>query len=101
MTCRPCCARWRFGPIPTSPVDPDEMPVRTAIKLADGRTIIGEKSDTSGFHTKPMSWDRIQAKFDRLTHGIVDPALAHEISAAVEGLEAIAVRQLTGLLGRV
>lgn len=55
---------------------PGEMPVRMTVRLADGRTITGEKADDEGGHTRPLSWDQVRGKFDRLTAGRLAPPSA-------------------------
>lgn len=80
---------------------PGEMPVRIAIELADGRRVEGEKADYLGFHARPLSWDEVRGKFDRLTAGKLDAGLGREVAAAAEGIDGIAVRDLTALLARV
>ncbi|RYC30636.1 MmgE/PrpD family protein [Lichenibacterium minor] len=80
---------------------PGEMPVRMTVQLADGRAITGEKTDYEGFHTRPLSWDQVRGKFDRLTTGKLDPALGRDIADAAQGIDSLAVRELTALLARV
>jgi hypothetical protein len=48
-----------------------------------------------------MSWDQVQAKFDRLTDGKLDKALAGEISAIASEMDMVPVKLLTALLARV
>ena len=48
-----------------------------------------------------MSWDQVQAKFDRLTDGKLDKALGKEISAIASEMDTVPVKELTALLGRV
>ena len=45
-----------------------------------------------------MSWDRAQAKFERLAAGAIEPELAAEIAAAVAALDDLETRDLTSLL---
>ena len=49
---------------------PDEMPMRIRIVLRDGRTISVEKGDYEGFHTRPMLWDHVVEKYERLGNSI-------------------------------
>jgi len=58
-----------------------EIPASIKIELENGETIQGEKSVFDGFHSTPMSWDQVRAKFDRLTDGKPDKGLGREISA--------------------
>jgi 2-methylcitrate dehydratase len=80
---------------------PDEMPSRIRITLNDGRVLIKEKRDYEGFLTRPMAWQRITEKFERLTAWRVPLRLQREIEDAVSNLETIQVRELTSMLGRV
>lgn len=79
---------------------PDEMPARVRIVLRDRRTLTREKKDYEGFYTRPMSWDVVVAKFDRLAAPFADAALRREIVSAVLNIESISVRDLTGLIAR-
>jgi 2-methylcitrate dehydratase len=47
-----------------------------------------------------MTRDQVVEKFNRLTANFADDALRAEIISAVDGLEDIAVEDLTALLGR-
>jgi 2-methylcitrate dehydratase len=78
-----------------------EMPASIKIELENGETIQGEKSVFDGFHSTPMSWDQVRAKFDRLTDGKLDKGLGREISAIASDMDTVSVKQLTALLARV
>lgn len=69
----------------------ERFPAEHACRIrVDGH--VREKRDYEGFHTRPMSWNRVVAKFERIAgrrRAIVD---------AVERLEEIRVRELTALL---
>jgi 2-methylcitrate dehydratase len=80
---------------------PDEIPCRVTVTLNDGRVLTKEKRDYEGFHSRPMSWEAVARKFERLSAPYVDPELRREISDAVANLEAIQVGDLTRLLGEV
>jgi len=80
---------------------PDEMPCRVTVALNDGRVLTKEKRDYEGFHSRPMSWEAVARKFERLSAPFVDPELRREIIDAVANLEAIRVGDLTRLLGEV
>jgi 2-methylcitrate dehydratase len=80
---------------------PDEMPVRISIVLQDGRTLVREKLDYEGFHTRPMPWNRVVDKFERLAAPFTTTELRGEIVDAVASLEEIPVRELSGLLAQV
>jgi 2-methylcitrate dehydratase len=74
-----------------------EHPVRLRVYLRDGTTLIRERSDWEGFHTRPMGWTPLIAKFDRLAER-VDPGLREQIVDAVRNLDELPVGDLTGLL---
>jgi 2-methylcitrate dehydratase len=80
---------------------PEEMPCRIIVSLRGGRTVIKEKRDYEGFRTRPMRWETVVQKFERLSHPYLDPSLGGNIVDAVNTLEAIQVRDLTALLARV
>jgi 2-methylcitrate dehydratase len=80
---------------------PAEMPVRIRVVLNDGRTLALEKADYEGFHTRPMSWAGVVAKFESLAAPYTDAALRRDIVEAVAALESVSVATLTDLLARV
>ncbi len=80
---------------------PAEMPCRIQIFLRNGQTLSIEKRDYEGFYTRPMSWEKAEAKFANLAAPYSDDELRHAIVGAVAHLEIIEVQQLTDLLTRV
>jgi 2-methylcitrate dehydratase len=80
---------------------PEEMGSRVAIRLAGGGELRAEKRDYEGFHTRPMRWERVVEKFERLAAGFAEGPLRREMVQAVESIETIPVSRLTGLLARV
>lgn len=80
---------------------PDEMPCRLTLVLKDGQALSVEKLDYEGFHTRPMAWDTVVGKFERLSDPYTTMPLRQEIIRAVAGLEATPVRELMKLLARV
>jgi 2-methylcitrate dehydratase len=80
---------------------PDTMPCRIMVQLRDGQTLIKEKQDYEGFHTRPMTWPSVVDKFERLGGNFADTALRKEILDAVARLESIQIADLTDLLTRV
>jgi len=78
---------------------PEEHACRLNVALKDGRTLIREKYDYEGFHTRPMSWAKAEEKFHRLAESAVDVFRRGEIVDVVRRLDGISVRNLTGLLG--
>jgi 2-methylcitrate dehydratase len=80
---------------------PDEMPCRISVTLQDGRTLTKEKRDYEGFHTRPMRWETVVQKFERLSQPYVDSALRREIVDVVANLESTQVADLARLLEHV
>ncbi|MBI3804650.1 MAG: MmgE/PrpD family protein [Nitrospirae bacterium] len=80
---------------------PREMPCRITIFLRDGRRLVREKRDYEGFYARPMGWETVGRKFDRLSEGHADAALRREIVDAVRDLESIQVVELTRRLAKV
>ncbi len=60
-----------------------------------------DKTSYEGFHTNPMRWDTVRAKFDGLCEPYTDAALRDELADAVQDLESVSVDDLAGLLARV
>jgi 2-methylcitrate dehydratase len=80
---------------------PDEMPCRISVTLQDGRVLTKEKRDYEGFHTRPMRWETVVQKFERLSQPYVDSSLQREIVDVVANLESTQVADLARLLERV
>ncbi|MGA9452587.1 MAG: MmgE/PrpD family protein [Verrucomicrobiia bacterium] len=80
---------------------PKEMPCRITIQLQDGRTLSKEKQDYEGFHTRPMSWETVVKKFQRLSHRLTDPLAGKKIVDAVAHLETISVADLSALPAQI
>lgn len=78
---------------------PREMPCRITVKLTNGTEFCREKRDYEGFHTRPMTWDTVTAKFRRLTEALPQ-AVQNEIISAITKLEKIQIRELMKLLSR-
>jgi 2-methylcitrate dehydratase len=77
---------------------PAEMPVRLAVVLKDGRRLRREQADYEGFHTRPMAWETVAAKFDSLAEPHLSPERRERIKDTVGSLEARPVRDLVALL---
>jgi 2-methylcitrate dehydratase len=77
---------------------PEEMPVRIAITLADGRRFEMEQADYDGFHSRPLSWESVVAKFERLAECINDTDQRNAIAETVRNIESESIRSLTRLL---
>jgi len=78
---------------------PAEMPCRIQITLKDGRTFAIEKQDYEGFYTRPMSWEKAVAKFERLAAPYTSAAQREAIVETVAHLETKEVVQLSQSLG--
>jgi 2-methylcitrate dehydratase len=83
---------WRY---------PEEMPCSITITLKSGGEVKIEKKDYEGFFRRPMAWERVVEKFERLSAPFADGPLRHDIIEAVSNLESIRVADLMQLLGRV
>jgi len=79
---------------------PDHMVCDVRIH-ADGDVYETHKEDYEGFHTRPMSWDTVSAKFARLAEPYTDPSLRDDIIDAVQELKTLPATTLFGLLSRV
>jgi 2-methylcitrate dehydratase len=77
---------------------PAEMPCHIQITLKDGRTLRIAKQDYEGFSTRPMSWEKVVAKFERLAAPFTDAERRASIVETVAHLETKDVAQLTELL---
>jgi 2-methylcitrate dehydratase len=60
-----------------------------------------EKRDYAGFKTRPMSWQLVCAKFERLAALHAPEPLRKQIVETVERLEGVPVSELTALLAGV
>ncbi len=80
---------------------PNEMPCKLTVSLRDGRTLVKEKRDYEGFHTRPMQWETVSRKFEQLSRRYADSTLRREIQDAVFRIEEIQARDLLRLLARV
>jgi 2-methylcitrate dehydratase len=50
---------------------PEEHPCKIAISLKGGPTFTKEKQEYEGFHTKPMRWETVEGKFERLAGALL------------------------------
>ena len=78
---------------------PEEHSARVRLQLRDGDVLEREQRDYEGFHTRPMSWDTVAEKFDRLAERHVDEERRTRIKEAVANLDELAARNLMRLLG--
>jgi len=77
---------------------PEQMPCSVHVLLKDGRELRSEKTDYAGFYTRPMSWEEVVAKFERLAAPYTQAEQRHRIIETVATLETTTVEQLTALL---
>ena len=77
---------------------PAEHSARVTLHLRDGRRLEREQHDYEGFHTRPMGWDAVASKFDRLAVGHAEPELRARIRAAAADLEELQAEDLARLL---
>lgn len=77
---------------------PEQHSARVRLRLRDGRTLEREQHDYEGFHTRPMGWDAVTAKFDRLAASHVEPGLRGRIQATVRDLDELTADELASLL---
>jgi 2-methylcitrate dehydratase len=80
---------------------PDEMPCRIVLTLHQGQRLVKEKKDYEGFHTRPMRWETVVEKFERLSTPYTDRIQRQQIVEAIANLEAIQVADLVRLLADV
>jgi 2-methylcitrate dehydratase len=79
---------------------PEQMACRVAITLRNGRRFEIEKQDYEGFHTRPMSWESVVAKFRQLAAPFASTGALDSIVDAVSQLSNLKVKELTALLGQ-
>lgn len=80
---------------------PDQMPCRITVSLSDGRVVGKEKQDYEGFHTRPMRWETVVQKFERLSSPYTDAPLRLKIIDAVADMDSIQIAYLMRLLAKV
>lgn len=80
---------------------PQEMPCRLAVTLHDGRVLTREKSDYEGFPTRPMTWETVVDKFERLSEPFTTAELRRQITEAVAEMETTSAADLMALLAQV
>jgi 2-methylcitrate dehydratase len=77
---------------------PERHSARVRIHLGDGQVLEREQHGYEGFTTRPMTWDTVAAKFDRLAEGRAAPTQLQRIKDTVADLERLEVEELTALL---
>ncbi len=78
------------------------MPCRIEFILENGETLVKEKRDYEGFHTRPARWETVLEKFERLSERHASPALRSRIAEKIANLESARMAgELTDLLAQV
>jgi 2-methylcitrate dehydratase len=80
---------------------PQAMPARLEVELANGTRLHSARETYRGFHTDPLEWADVSAKFDRVARAFTTQAQRDAIAAVIAGLDERPVADLTTLLGRV
>lgn len=80
---------------------PGEMPVKLTVNLKDGNAFQIEKRDYEGFHSRPMSWETIIQKFERLADPYTTIDLREKIIHTIQNFEEHSLSDLTQLLAEV
>src|SRR6185437_6727400 len=77
---------------------PKEMPCRLRVTLDDGGEHRSENTHHEGFISRPMRWETVAAKFERLAAPYTDRESRRALVEAVAQLDSLTVRDLTALL---
>jgi 2-methylcitrate dehydratase len=77
---------------------PEQHSAHVRVRLHDGRVLEREQHDYEGFRSRPMGWDAVAAKFDRLAERHIDAERRARIRESVGDLEQLTVEHLTRLL---
>jgi 2-methylcitrate dehydratase len=80
---------------------PRLMPCRIVVTCQDGRVFEIQQNDYEGFRTRPMPWEHVVEKFNRLAAPNAERTVRDEIVEAVANLESIPVAELVRRLARV
>jgi 2-methylcitrate dehydratase len=79
---------------------PEQHSARLRLRIRDGSVVEREQHDYEGFHTRPMSWETVVAKFERLSAPFADERLREQLVDAVGRLEQIDIQELSEPLER-
>jgi 2-methylcitrate dehydratase len=80
---------------------PEEHGCRVDIRLSNGRNLVKEKTEYEGFHTNPMEWENVVAKFERLSEPYAPGPLRKGIVDRVLHIEEMRVREFTKVLSEI
>jgi 2-methylcitrate dehydratase len=78
---------------------PAEVCTDLAITLKDGTIHKITKTDYEGFHTRPMSWATVEAKFTNLAEPFTSEKSRRAIIDTVKNLEHASAREFAAILG--
>ena len=77
---------------------PEQTPVRVTVRTSDGQTFTQEKRDWHGYAGRPMSFDDVVAKFDRIAAPNADASARQAVVAAVYDLDRSSTADLAAAL---
>ncbi len=80
---------------------PGEMPCDITIILRGGQVYSIEKDDYEGFHSRPMQWETVVEKFERLSRPFTDESMRQDVIAAVDNLEELSIEEFVEPLRNV
>lgn len=80
---------------------PQEVCTDVAITLKDGTVHKISKTDYEGFHSRPMSWQTVEAKFSDLAKPFTSEKARSTIIAAVKDIEKTSAREFAEILGNL
>jgi 2-methylcitrate dehydratase len=80
---------------------PQEHACRVTIFLKKGQALVKEKAEYEGFHTNPMRWGNVVAKFERLSEPYASGPLRKSILDSVFHIEEMRVREFTRILSEI
>ncbi|MEM8792135.1 MAG: MmgE/PrpD family protein [Pseudomonadota bacterium] len=78
---------------------PAEVCTDLTITLKDGTVHTITKTDYEGFHSRPMSWATVEAKFTDLAEPLTSERTRKAITDAVKNLEQMSARDFAAILG--
>lgn len=80
---------------------PERHACRLSVRLRDGRVLAAAKQDYEGFHTRPMRWDTVVAKFTGLAAPVLGPGTASATAERVRELASASRAEVIALLDEV
>ncbi|MEM9435282.1 MAG: MmgE/PrpD family protein [Pseudomonadota bacterium] len=80
---------------------PDEVCTDLTITLKDGTVHRISKTDYEGFHSRPMSWPTVEAKFSNLAAPFATERTRKAIIDAVRNIEQMSARDFAAILGNL